>query len=79
MISSNYYNLIEADWCIYASLDSAIIGTNNGLSPLRYQAYIWTTKTCRQMETVEQHTVRFQAKCSDFLPENAFENVVCKM
>ena len=34
--------LIEAKWCIYASLNWVIIGSDNGLSPVRRQAIIWT-------------------------------------
>ena len=33
---------IEAEWRIYASLTSAIIGSDNGLSPVRRSAIIWT-------------------------------------
>ena len=34
--------LIEAEWRIYASLNLTIIGLDNGLSPGRRQAIIWT-------------------------------------
>ena len=34
--------LIEAQWRIYASLNWVIIGSDNGLSPVRRQAIIWT-------------------------------------
>ena len=34
--------LIEAEWRIYASLNWAIIGSDNGLSPVRRQSIIWT-------------------------------------
>ena len=34
--------LIEAEWRIYASLNWAIIGSDNGLSPVWCQAIIWT-------------------------------------
>ena len=33
--------LIEAEWRIYASLNWVIIGSDNGLSPVRCQAIIW--------------------------------------
>ena len=36
------YELIEAKWRIYASLNWVIIGSDNGLSPVRCQAIIWT-------------------------------------
>ena len=34
--------LIEAGWRIFASLNSIIIGSYNGLSPFRWQAITWT-------------------------------------
>ena len=33
---------LEAEWCIYVSVNYTIIGSNNGLSPDRHQAIIWT-------------------------------------
>ena len=33
--------LIEAEWCMYASVNYTIIGSDNGLSPARRQAIIW--------------------------------------
>ena len=36
------YQLIEAEWHIYASANQIIIGSDNGLSPGRRQAIIWT-------------------------------------
>ena len=33
---------IEAMWCKYASVNNAIIGSDNGLLPIRCQAIIWT-------------------------------------
>ena len=35
-------DIIEAQWRIYASVNYAIIGSDNGLSPGRRQAIIWT-------------------------------------
>ena len=35
-------SLIEAEWRIYASVNKKIIGSDNGLSPDRRQAIIWT-------------------------------------
>ena len=34
--------LIEVDWRIYASVQQAILGSDNGFSPIRRQAIIWT-------------------------------------
>ena len=33
---------IEAEWRIYASINYAIIGSGNGLCPVRHQAITWT-------------------------------------
>ena len=35
-------SFIEAEWRVYTSLKQAIIGLDNGLSPGRRQAIIWT-------------------------------------
>ena len=37
------YELIEAEWRIYASVNWATIGSDNGLSPGRRQAIICTS------------------------------------
>ena len=37
----NYW-IIEAEWCIYASVQLTTIGSNNGLLPRQQQAIIWT-------------------------------------
>ena len=37
-----FYQRIEAEWCIYASVSYVIIGSDNGLLPNRHQAIIWT-------------------------------------
>ena len=33
---------IEAEWCIYTSVNYTIIGSDNGLLPGRHQATVWT-------------------------------------
>ena len=38
----HHCQLIEAEWRIYASLNWVIIGSDNGLSPGRRHAIIWT-------------------------------------
>ena len=37
-----FFKLIEVEWRKYASLSWVIIGSDNGLSPVRRQAIIWT-------------------------------------
>ena len=39
---SPLFYIIEAEWCLYASVNLTIIGSDNGLSPGRHQAIIWT-------------------------------------
>ena len=33
---------IEAEWCLYAPINYTVIGLDNGVSPDRRQAIIWT-------------------------------------
>ena len=55
------------------------IGSDNGLSPGRHQAIIWTNADICQLE----HKIKFQWNFSwnsnIFIHENAFEHVVCEM
>ena len=37
-----WYQLLLTEWRIYASVNYTIIGSHNGLSPIRRQAIIWT-------------------------------------
>ena len=41
-LSGELPQLIEAEWCIYASVTYTTIDSENGLSPVRRQAIIWT-------------------------------------
>ena len=36
------FELIDADWYIYVSVNYHIIGSDNGLLPVRHQAITWT-------------------------------------
>ena len=42
MLFPETYELIEAEWCIYASVNYIIISSDNGLLPGRHQAITWT-------------------------------------
>ena len=44
------YLLIEVGWHIYASLQHINIGSFNGMSPVRYQAIIWTNAAILSIE-----------------------------
>ena len=52
-----------------------IIGSDNGLSPERRQANIWTNAGILLIGTL----VKFNRYSNIFIKENAFENVVCEM
>ena len=49
---------IEAELRIYASVNYAISGSDNGLSPVRCQAIIWTKVTYCQLDPKEQTSVK---------------------
>ena len=60
-----------------------IIGSDDGLSPIRRQAIIWTNahwmlEYC-WLDPCEQISVKSLSKFTHFIQENAFENVVWKM
>ena len=55
-----------------------IIGSDNGLSPGRRPAIIWTNTEYCQLDPWEQTSVKFSVKFIYFHWENAFENVVHK-
>ena len=42
-MTTQYVYLIEAEWRIYASVYKAVIGSYNGLAPVRCQAISWTS------------------------------------
>ena len=50
----------------------SIIGSNNGLSPVRCQAIIWTNAGILLIEPLGTNW-------SIFIDENAFQNVICEM
>ena len=62
---------------IYVSKHWAIIGSNNGLSPIRHQAIIWTTANVVNWPIGKKKSMKF-ASNTIFYPENKFENVAHK-
>ena len=54
----------------------SIIGPDIGLLPGRHQAIIWTSSGILLILTLG---INFSKILSDFIQENAFENVVCDM
>ena len=56
-----------------------IIGSDNGLSPNRRQAIIWTITDLLLIELLGTHFNDWNKHWNIFIQENAFENVVCEM
>ena len=56
-----------------------IIGSNNGLSPGRRQAIVWTNTGKLFIRTIGKNSVKFQSKFRHFHKKNAFENVIWKI
>ena len=68
--------LIEADWCIYTSVNRAMIGSDTGLPPICVQAM--TTEpvmTYCLMDLQEQTSVKFEQNKQQF----SFKKMYLKM
>ena len=61
------YQLIEAEWPVYASPTYAIIGSDNGLSLDRRQAIIWTNAVLLSIELLETNFSQVVLKIQTFL------------
>ena len=65
---------------IYAFVNWISIGSGNGLSPIRHQAITWTHAHLLSIEPLGTNFSEIRMKNTKlFVPENAFENVVCEM
>ena len=53
-----------------------MIGSDNGLAPIRRQAIIWTNATIFPMRHI---SIKFIWNSKVLIKKNAFEYVVCKM
>ena len=72
--------LIEAEWCIYASVNEAIIGPNNGLLPGWRQAIIWTNAGMLLIGHLRTNFSEIISRIFTFsFQENAFQNAVIKL
>ena len=56
-----------------------IIGSDNGLSPRRHQAIIWTNAGILLIGPLGTKFSEILVKILSFIQENAFEKVVCEM
>ena len=55
------------------------IASDNGLSPDRHQAFIWTTAGILLIGPLGTNFNEIWIKIQNFIHENVFENVVCEM
>ena len=62
---------------IYIEVNLVSIGLDNGLSPIRHQAIIWTNATLLFLRNKLQWN--FNQNIKLFIHENASENIVCEM
>ena len=60
-----WYLLIEVNWRIYTSINTAIVGSDNGLSHVRLQAIILTNAD-KLFKYEEQTSVKFQSEFNKF-------------
>ena len=79
LVKSYLYCLIEAEWRIYASVNWAIIGSDNGMSPGRRQAIIWTNAGILPIRTLWTNFSDIFFEFIYFHSRDAFENIVWKM
>ena len=71
-----HYLLFVAEWQHMASYIFVNNGLDNGLSPARYQAIAWTKTKLFSIGPLGT-SVKFHYH--DFIQEDAFENIVCKI
>ena len=63
---------------MYVSVNWAINGSGNGLSPVRRQTITWSNAVYCQLDPWELVSVKFELEFYPFIQENAFENVAAK-
>ena len=66
-------------WRIYASVNYAIIASDNGLLPVRRQAIIWTNDGLLFGRLRTNFSDFFHQSEIVFLQENGYQNIVCKV
>ena len=66
--------------CIYALVNRVSIGSDNGLSPVRHQAIIWTNAAILSIGRLWTNFSEILIKkIKIFIQENASESIVCEM
>ena len=80
-VSSHRSNLTHWGWVTHICVSKlTIIGPDNGLSPGRHQAIIWTNAGILLIGPLGTNfSVKFNLNSKIFIQENALENVVCEM
>ena len=71
------WQLIEAEWRIYASVTLTTIGSNNGLSPGRRQAIIRTNAGMLLMEPLGTNFSEFLIKIHSFSFKKMYSVSMC--
>ena len=67
--------LIEAKWPMYPSVTSAIINSDNALSPGRHQVINWTNSGMVFIGPLGTNLSNYNRNSYIFIKENTFENV----
>ena len=74
-INRNTVFFIEAEWCIYVSVNYTIIGSDNGLSPSHYMNQCWNIVNCTLWNELQQN---LNKNSYDFIGKNSVSYVVKK-
>ena len=53
VVKANADESIEAEWRLFTSINYAIIGSDNDMSPVSYQAIVWTDNGILLIESLE--------------------------
>ena len=77
--TADYLYLIEAAWHHYESVNQAILGPNNCFRQSGGKPLSEPMLACYQLDPMEHISFKSYLKIKVFIPENAFENIVCNM
>ena len=72
-------HIAQSKWRIYASVNYAIIGSDNGLSHLRLQAIIWTNTGILLIRTLGTKLMNLKHNSYIFFQESAIKNGNCSL
>ena len=55
VVKANADESIEAEWRLFPSINYAIVGSDNDMSPVSYQAIIWTDDGILLIKSLERN------------------------